>query len=132
MRFRSARRRRRADGVLLIDGNCGFCKAWTAALCVGACESIAWQSLRHSLDQQVRNRLEREAGWLDDTGRIEYGNKAIVRALRASGGLRRILGAIIDLPLLRRLAAVVYRNVARNRYRLPAPPALCQTNPRHR
>lgn len=114
-------------GRIVYDADCGFCTRsahWVDT------DPVAWQSLDPAAVGASPELAAAFVGWLVD-GRIEaLGAPAIASALRARGGWAGPVGTIIDLPGVRRLAAVVYRLVARHRHRLPGGTAACRIDAR--
>jgi predicted DCC family thiol-disulfide oxidoreductase YuxK len=101
-----------SNAVVVYDGDCGICEA-----------SSRW-ILRHVDSVSVLSH--REYGlehigsvWLvSDQGRIE-GARAVAKILKmARGKLLNAVGIVIDLPVIRTLAAGVYYLIARNRRHL--------------
>lgn len=111
------------NGQIVYDADCGFCTrsaSWVDD------QPVAWQSLDLAAVGATQEQADNFAGWLVD-GRIRaLGAPAIAAAMRARGGWMRPIGAITDLPGVRRLAAVVYRIVARHRHRLPGGTEACR------
>jgi predicted DCC family thiol-disulfide oxidoreductase YuxK len=111
------------SGHVVYDADCGFCTR--SALWVDD-EPVAWQSLDLSAVGASQEQADNFAGWLVN-GRIEaLGAPAIAAALRARSSWTRPIGWVIDLPGVRRLAAIVYRIVAANRHRLPGGTSACR------
>ena len=119
--------------TLVYDADCGFCTScaqWVSKR--SDCTITPWQALAtgdgglaaHSLTEQD---VMDAAWWLAVDNQLS-GARAIAAALRSCGLPWSVLGRLIDLPPLRPLAAVVYRWVARNRYRLPG--STCEVPPR--
>jgi predicted DCC family thiol-disulfide oxidoreductase YuxK len=101
-----------SNAVVVYDGDCGICEA-----------SSRW-ILRHVDSVSVLSH--REYGlehigsvWLvSDQGRLE-GARAVATILKmARGKLLNAVGIVIDLPVIRTLAAGVYYLIARNRRHL--------------
>jgi predicted DCC family thiol-disulfide oxidoreductase YuxK len=110
-------------GHVVYDADCGFCAR--SARWVDD-EPVTWQSLDLATVGATQQQADNFAGWLVD-GRVRaLGAPAIAAALRSRGGWRRPIGWAIDLPGVRRLAAVVYRLVAANRHRLPGATDACR------
>jgi predicted DCC family thiol-disulfide oxidoreductase YuxK len=110
-------------GHIVYDADCGFCTR--SARWVDDAP-VAWQALDLSEVGATQEQADNFAGWLSG-GRVRaLGAPAIAAALRARGGWMRPVGWLIDLPGVRRLAAVVYRVVAANRHRLPGGSAACR------
>lgn len=110
-------------GQIVFDADCGFCTRtahWVDT------RPVAWQSLDLDAVGATREQADNFAGWLVD-GRIRaLGAPAIAAALRARGGWTRPVGRLVDLPGVRRPAAVVYRAVAAHRHRLPGGTEACR------
>jgi predicted DCC family thiol-disulfide oxidoreductase YuxK len=117
--------------VLLFDGDCAFCT--TSA-------GFVERRLRRSpADYAVRPWQRVDVGafgltaadcteslrWVDARGRVHSAQDAVARALLASRGWVRPLGAVLLVPGVRQLAGVAYRWVARNRHRLPGGTPAC-------
>jgi predicted DCC family thiol-disulfide oxidoreductase YuxK len=118
--------------VLVFDGDCAFCSS-----------SVRW------IERRIRRHptlvpyqfapldelgLTAEAcrdavQWVGAGGEIRSANRAIAAMLVAAGSGWRLLGHVIDLPVVRSLAGVVYRWVARNRHRLPGGTPACAVRP---
>jgi len=114
------------NGQVVYDADCGFC---TRVAHWADQSPVAWQSLDLAAVGATQEQADDFAGWLAD-GRIQaLGAPAIAAALRARGRATRPLGRLIDLPDVRRLAAVAYRFVATHRHRLPGGTAECRTEP---
>lgn len=118
--------------VLVFDGECGFC-TWAATTIArswtGPAGAVAWQRLGEDCLSGLGLTLDeaREAAWwVDRTGRRFRGHRAVAKALLASHGLKRWLGAVILVPPISWLAAGVYRLVVRYRHRLPGATPACR------
>ncbi len=62
---------------------------------------------------------------LDRSGRVTSADRAVAAVLRAGPWWARPIGAVLGWPGVRRLAAITYRIVARNRHRLPGATTAC-------
>jgi predicted DCC family thiol-disulfide oxidoreductase YuxK len=112
-------------GQIVYDADCGFCTR--SARWVDE-HPVAWQSLDLDTVGATREQSESYVGWLVD-GRVRaLGAPAIAACLRARGGLSRPIGWLMDVPVVRGLAAVVYKIVSANRYRLPGGTDACRTD----
>jgi predicted DCC family thiol-disulfide oxidoreductase YuxK len=115
----------RDRSLLVFDGDCAVCTRAADAAERGfgpTARAVAWQSLSpaelsalHLTEADVAGA----AWWVDPTGRRERGHRAIARALQAAGGRRRLLGDLILLPVVRVLAAGLYRVVVVLRHAIP-------------
>jgi predicted DCC family thiol-disulfide oxidoreductase YuxK len=109
----------------LYDGECGFCQKWVDWLdgkTRGRIEFVPSQSIEDLARLGLTDGDVRTASyWVDDDGGAHRGNHSIANALQQGDGVWRILGVVLELPLVRAAAAAAYRVIARNRHRLPAP-----------
>ncbi|MCM0621037.1 thiol-disulfide oxidoreductase DCC family protein [Nocardioides bruguierae] len=125
--------------VLVYDADCAFCTRcaqWLAAR--ATCRVEPWQSLDLAAVGLTPEQVRTAAWWLPggtgtDTGTDapRGGARAVAASLRACRGtalspVYRAAGVLVDLPPVRPLAALVYRWVAANRYRLPGGTAACR------
>lgn len=114
---------------LLFDGDCGFCTrsvAWLDGRGMLGYPALPWQAVPDGELPVPVERLTAEVV-LERPGRVPVGGAdALAAALRASGSRVRWLGVVVAMPGPRTLARVVYRVVARNRYRLPGSSSACK------
>jgi predicted DCC family thiol-disulfide oxidoreductase YuxK len=68
--------------------------------------------------------------WVAVDGTVRSGHEAIAAGLGSAGPTWRLLGSLITLPGISRLAARAYRLTADNRYRLPGGTPACARAPR--
>lgn len=115
-------------GTVLYDADCGFCTTtahWLERH--GSCSVTPWQSVDLEALHLTLDDVTTAAWWLDSSGQATAsGAQAVAAALRTCGPGYRLLGWLMTLPVLRVLAAVVYRWVAANRYRLPGATDACR------
>ena len=112
----------RVTAMLVYDGDCGFCTrcaGWLAARAVDL-EVVPWQSLDLAAVGLTETQV-RTAAWWVDGDLVEPAEGAIARSLVACGRGYAVVGRLLLLPGVRRVAAAGYRLVARNRGRLPGP-----------
>ena len=64
------------------------------------------------------------------TGEVFAGSDAVARVMRTKSGLWRAAGRVGAARVVRPMAQVVYRLVAKNRHRLPGGTAACALPPR--
>lgn len=123
-------------GLLIFDGDCGFCTSsarWVAKRWVPGPKAVAWQHLGAEGLAELGLTVEqaREAAWwVDGTGRLFAGHRAVAMSLAACTGWERTAGLLISRPPLSPLAAVIYRLVTRYRYRLPGGTPACRVTDR--
>jgi predicted DCC family thiol-disulfide oxidoreductase YuxK len=114
--------------VLLFDGDCAFCSSTVRAAqrCIKRHPAIEPYQLAdiESLGVTVE-QCERAVQFVDG-GRVWSGELAVARFLRRCGRGWQVAGWFIGAPGIRWLSGIVYRAIARNRYRLPGGTAACQ------
>jgi predicted DCC family thiol-disulfide oxidoreductase YuxK len=125
-------------GVLVFDGDCGFCTSaaeWVSRDARPGSESVAWQHLGadrlKDLGLSIQEAQE-AAWWVDETGRLFKGHRAIAKTLLCCRGWRRTGGTLLSIPPLSWLSAAVYPVVVRYRYRLPGGTPACRLAPPER
>lgn len=114
--------------ILVYDADCGFCTQcanWVRRR--SDADVVPWQSLDLDAHALTERDVTEAAWWLDTRDQLS-GARAVAAALRSCGRPWRWLGVLIDLAPVRPLAKVVYRWVARYRYRLPG--STCAVPPR--
>ncbi len=105
-----------ARETLLWDGDCGFCARWVERLRRFArrpFEAQPYQSVETELPPEVARWTEAQMHWVDESGRVYGGSRALVRVLAASG--HGLLAALLESKPLRPFAWLGYRIAARNR-----------------
>jgi predicted DCC family thiol-disulfide oxidoreductase YuxK len=122
----------RGRPLLVFDGDCGFCttSANAAKRWLRLPHVEPWQFLDLTSLGLTEAACTEAVQWVGTDGRVRSAEHAVVAALRHAGGVWRPLGALLALPGVRLLAGVVYRLIARNRYRLPGGTAACRLPPR--
>jgi predicted DCC family thiol-disulfide oxidoreductase YuxK len=117
--------------LLVFDGDCGFCTTSARA-------AQRWLKLEHVepwqfLDLDAIGITEAACTaavqWVAVDGTVSAGEKAASAALRHAGGVWGVLGRLMELPGIRHLAGVVYRLIARYRYKLPGGTPACRLPP---
>ncbi|MEV7078403.1 DCC1-like thiol-disulfide oxidoreductase family protein [Streptomyces sp. NPDC093516] len=114
--------------VLIFDGDCGFCTTSVGVVRRVVrpwCEIVPWQRADLASLGVTEERARHEALWVTPTGRVYGGAQAVAKILLSAGGVWAVPGAILTLPLVRRVAHGLYRLVAVNRGRLPGGTAAC-------
>lgn len=118
--------------TLVFDGDCGFCTR---------CVALVPRSVRRTTKVVPYQRADLPAlgltaaecaeavQWVGDDGVRGSGHVAVARLLRSGGGLWALLGALLLVPPVSWLAALVYRLVAANRMRLPGGTPACALPP---
>jgi predicted DCC family thiol-disulfide oxidoreductase YuxK len=104
------------NGVLLWDGDCGFCAASVRLLqrLVGRpFTAKTYQSITDRLPPNVSLWVGQQAHWVDPEGKVSGGSAAIVDLLEQSG--RPFLAGFLDSMLCRPFLWLGYRLISRNR-----------------
>lgn len=108
--------------VFLFDGDCAFCSSsarWLIRHVPTEVPIMAWQLADLELLRVELHEVEVAVVLASPAGNTS-GAAAIAELLSASSSrVWRLAGRTLDLPLVRSVAAVVYRWVAANRHRLP-------------
>jgi len=115
--------------VLLYDGDCGFCSrsvSWLERHKLLGVPARTWQSRPDDELPVPIERLEHEVVLAGGSGPILGGADALAAVVRRSNSPWRFIGSALALPPVRPVARLVYRAVARNRYRMPGGSTACQ------
>ena len=109
----------------VFDGACGFCERWVRWLNRRTSDTILFVACQ-GIDDLARYGLsiadvQRASYWIDDQGHPFRGNRSIAHVLKQASGIWMVVGTMIDLPVIRTVAAAAYAVISRNRHRLPAP-----------
>jgi predicted DCC family thiol-disulfide oxidoreductase YuxK len=114
--------------VVIFDGDCAICTTLAGVIERRLRPPAAvqpWQRLDLAAygltDLQCLEALQ----YVDADGTVYAAERAVARLLKASRPWARPAGYVLDLPLVRPVAGVVYRWVARNRSRLPGGTPAC-------
>jgi len=121
---------------LVFDGDCAFCTSsatWVADRLHRPAgpdaRLIPWQYTDLTALDTTEERARFEVLWVEPDGRIEGGAAAFAAWLSFRGGVHGVLGQALAAPLIRSLAALVYRFVARHRDRMPGGTPACALPP---
>ena len=118
-------------------GDCGFCTRsadWLIGTFPGSIEVVPYQKVDLNSLGLTEADCASAVQWVPRDGLPQQGAAAIAAALRAGGAERpdlmgwsvRVTGAFAAVPPLAWLAALAYRWVSANRYRLPGGTPACQ------
>jgi predicted DCC family thiol-disulfide oxidoreductase YuxK len=110
--------------LLIFDGDCGFCRAWVAKL-----RRITRDHVDYAPSQEVAprfpeipaERLAESVVLVEPDGRVAHGAEAVFRSIAHVPGHGGWLWLYRRVPGFRPMSEWLYRWVARNRARLPAP-----------
>ena len=101
------------DGILLWDGDCGFCAAMVEKIkrfVRRPFSETPYQAISDQLPADVLNWSTRQAHWVDSGGRVSGGSAAVVDLFGASG--RPFVAAILGSAPFRPFLWLGYRLVA--------------------
>jgi predicted DCC family thiol-disulfide oxidoreductase YuxK len=122
--------------LLIFDGDCAFCTSsarWLAERLHRKdgpnAQLVAWQFADLAALGISRQRAQQQALWIAADGPISGGAEAFAAWLRFRGGAYGLAGSGMSLPGIRRLAAAVYRLIAKNRHRMPGGSPACALPP---
>ncbi len=117
-----------SDPVFLFDGDCAFCSSaarWLAGAVPGPVPIVAWQHADLDLLGVGVHEVEVAVVLVGPTGRTS-GAAAIARLLTGSDRRGwRLIGTLMDQPLVRPVAARAYLWVASHRHQLPGGTPAC-------
>jgi predicted DCC family thiol-disulfide oxidoreductase YuxK len=121
---------------LIFDGDCAFCTSsaqWLAARLERPrwpnAQLTPWQFIDLAALGTTAERAQREALWVGTDGTIYGGAAAFAEWLKFRGGAYGIAGRTMGVPVVRALAAAVYRVIAKNRHRMPGGTPACALPP---
>lgn len=106
-------------GELVYDGDCGFCTSCALWLERGGVAVVPWQRLDLVDVGLTEGEVSARVYWLVEARPVDSGAGAVGLSLLDRGGIWAPVGRVVRSPLVRPLAELVYRFVARNRHRLP-------------
>jgi predicted DCC family thiol-disulfide oxidoreductase YuxK len=114
--------------LLIFDGDCGFCttSARAGQRWLGLEHVEPWQFLDLDTLPVIEAQCHEAVQWVAIDGTVSSAHEAVIASLRHAGGIWAVPGRLLAVPGLRSLAGVVYRTVARNRYRLPGGTPACR------
>ncbi|MFR9731086.1 thiol-disulfide oxidoreductase DCC family protein [Saccharopolyspora sp. MS10] len=120
--------------VLIYDGDCGFCtrSVRIAARLPLRARIAPWQEADLAALRTTEQRARHEVLWVDERGAVSGGAAAVAALLRHCGFPWSVPGFLLSLPVLRAVAALVYRAIAANRHRLPGATPACALPPERR
>jgi predicted DCC family thiol-disulfide oxidoreductase YuxK len=121
---------------IIYDGDCAFCTSsahWLAGRLHRPkgpnARLVPWQFTDLAALGTTAERTRREALWISPDGTIDGGAAAFAEWLKFRGGAYGIVGRVLDLPVIRALAAAVYGVIAKNRHRMPGGSPACALPP---
>lgn len=120
--------------TLVYDGDCGFCtrSARLVERLPVAARLVPWQEADLAALRTTEERARHEVLWVAASGRVFGGAAAVAELLRQCRFPWWPLGTLLSAPVLRGLAEIAYRLIARNRHRLPGATPACELPPEQR
>ena len=116
--------------LVLYDADCGFCTASVHAAqgrWVGArIDATPFLSVNLVVHRLTVDKCAEALHCVEPDGRVTVGADAVATVLMASRGPWPVVGQLLRLPGVRRVAGWGYAVVARNRHRLPGATAACE------
>nr|MBU6202425.1 DUF393 domain-containing protein [Acidobacteriota bacterium] len=114
------------SAVLVYDGECDFCRSCVRFLqrrTSRPLTAVAFQSADLPALGLRRADCEAAVQWVSAKGAVSSAHVAVASALRHARAPWSLAGWLIALPVIRQIAAVVYRRVAARRTcAAPTPP----------
>jgi predicted DCC family thiol-disulfide oxidoreductase YuxK len=109
-------------GLLIYDGDCGFCTrtaAWLRRRLPSGFQVEASQNMPNLEELGLdRKQVHEAAYWIDPDGTAHRGHRAILRAVTASRGAFGSMAGIMKVWPFDPIAAGVYSVIARHRHLL--------------
>jgi predicted DCC family thiol-disulfide oxidoreductase YuxK len=112
-----------SDAQFIYDGTCGFCTAsahWMQRALKLRGALIPWQGADLDAVGLTPVDAAREAWYIDSNGN-HGGATGVATWLTTGSTVPAAVGRMLQLPIIRVLAAAAYRIIARNRHRIPGP-----------
>jgi predicted DCC family thiol-disulfide oxidoreductase YuxK len=128
----ASERRDANEPVFLYDGDCAFCTSCARFIerhIPSSAKVTPWQFADLEALGVTQADAEASVQWIDPRpaqAQRAAGPRAIALLLMDAGSYWRVLGRLLDLRPLLRIAGPTYRLVARNRHRLPGGTAACR------
>jgi predicted DCC family thiol-disulfide oxidoreductase YuxK len=114
---------------VIYDGDCAFCSStarFGKSKIAPKLEFLAYQQIDLGKYGLTAAECEKSLQFVSDNNEIFVGAKAVARILISAGFPYLILGRIMNLPILNKLAQLGYHLVAKNRHRLPGGTPTCK------
>jgi len=125
--------------TLVYDGDCGFCTAsarFLARVVHTRATLVPWQEADLRALELTVERARGSVQWVGPPGGRSGGHRdgarAIAAALRSGRQPWPLMGAVVELPGVVRVAQRLYHVVSANRHRLPGSTPACALPPARR
>ena len=119
-----------ALGLLIFDGDCGFCTVAARKFADFAGESadiMPWQGLDLAEYGLTEQQCSAAVYWVE-AGDHYRGADAVAKSLQVCSPAFRLLGKIMSVPPVSWLARGLYPLIAKYRYKLPGATNACRIN----
>ena len=116
-------------GSVIYDGDCAFCSStarFGKARIAPDLEFLAYQQTDLTRFGLTKAECEKSLQFVSDDQQIHSGAKAVAQILISAGFPYLLIGRIMNLPLINKLAQLGYDLVAKNRHRLPGGTPTCK------
>jgi predicted DCC family thiol-disulfide oxidoreductase YuxK len=114
--------------ILIYDGDCAFCSSSVRTiqkLLKKRPPMEPYQFLPLEQYGLTADQCQQEAKFVRADGSVRGGHLSFVETFKYAGGIWWLIGSVVGLPVIRSIAGVVYRWVAKNRFRLPGGTPTC-------
>lgn len=114
---------------VIYDGDCAFCSSaarFGKAKIAPKLEFLAYQQTDLGKYGLTAAECEKSLQFVSANNEIIAGAKAVAQILISAGYPYRMIGRIMKLPILNKLAQLGYNLVAKNRHRLPGGTPTCK------
>lgn len=114
--------------ILIYDGDCAFCSSSVRFIerrirRHPTCQP--WQWLDLAAYGVTQEDCESAVQFVDEKGRVHSAEAGIARVLITGGRGWAVIGRVMLVPGIRRVAALAYKWIAKNRHRMPGGTAQC-------
>ena len=112
-------------GLLVYDGECGFCRRWVRRMCAWFARlpvPVAWQDADLAALGLTADQCRAAVQFVSRDMRVSGGSDAAARVLIVAGLPWSVAGRLMLVPGIRTVAQAAYRWVAANRHRFRGDP----------
>lgn len=116
-------------GSVIYDGDCAFCSSaarFGKAKVAPNLEFLAYQQTDLTKFDLTATECEKSLQYVADDHHIYSGASAVAEILISADFPYLLIGRVMNLPLINRLAQLGYNLIARNRHRLPGGTPTCK------
>jgi predicted DCC family thiol-disulfide oxidoreductase YuxK len=116
-------------GSVIYDGDCAFCSSaarFGKARIAPELDFLAYQKTDLGNYGLTVNECEKSLQFVSDDQQICSGARAVAQILISAGCPYLLIGRIMNLPIINKLAQLGYDLVARHRHRLPGGTPTCK------